>query len=288
MVDGPLHLRQNPFPPVMLFLLASCWKLLSELLLVCSKPLIIFKYPVHRWTWNSELTCRFPHAPARISLHSLHNRLHNCFCTNRSLSTRNRLAGGYSNLVYCFHTLNTALRHTLNCFVMSRLLIPAVLRLTIWRCFALDAILLEVMFINERNDRHVCVTQFKSAVWKRVHFREPINLWNYDYKKWVNLNETPCTVALLYTTPPPPHLPHPIFSTPKSLPHLLTPPFHPPTPRRHLAPGVVRQRGRDSREVALATVSHSQQVRDEGAQVHLRREGRQCRPGEWGATARLG
>ena len=78
--------------------------------------------------------------------------------------------------VYRLHTLTTILRHTLNRFVMSRLHIPSVFKATIRSRIASDAILLEVMFINERNNRHVCIRQLKSAVRKSNHFRAPTNL----------------------------------------------------------------------------------------------------------------
>ena len=55
--------------------------------------------------------------------------------------------------VYRFHIVTTALRYTSNCFVISSLLITAVFKATIWSRADLDAILFEVMFIDERNNR---------------------------------------------------------------------------------------------------------------------------------------
>ena len=63
--------------------------------------------------------------------------------------------------VSCLHASNAVLRHTSNCLVASRLLVPTVFKATIRSRVASDAILLEVMSIDERNNRHVCIRQTK-------------------------------------------------------------------------------------------------------------------------------
>ena len=60
---------------------------------------------------------------------------------------------------------------------MSRLLIAAGFKATISSRVGLDAILFEVMFVNERNDRHGCISRLKSAVRKfDFFFRGPTNI----------------------------------------------------------------------------------------------------------------
>ena len=144
MVDGALHLRQHLFAPVMSFMLKIWWNELSRLLFLCSNPYIILKYLVHRLSWNLELTSCFLHVPARISVHSLHNRLPNRFGTNQTLSTKNRLAWGCSSLCLLFHYIEYSLTTHIQLFCYVVVAYSSSCQGKNFIMVFLDAILLEI------------------------------------------------------------------------------------------------------------------------------------------------
>ena len=122
--------------------IVSVWKLLKVTVwfaFVCSKLLIIFRYPVHTRFWNTELTCCFHHLLRWFRFTRFITA-----CTI-GLVRIERFRPGIGLLevvavpVYCFFTLNTVLGHTFNCFVTSRLHIPAVFKAKIWFGLSTDA-----------------------------------------------------------------------------------------------------------------------------------------------------
>ena len=110
MVDGALHLRRHLFAPVMSFLIESCWKL-TVWIHICMQYALDYFYNILSID-DLEILSGLVFFSHTLTIISLHNRFHDWFGTNRTLSTRNiGLLEVTAVSVYRFRTLNTVLCH---------------------------------------------------------------------------------------------------------------------------------------------------------------------------------